>query len=207
MKAHLEWEASQEEEWKTFEGVEISSHGRIVRRSQNTHAYTPSVASHGYRPVSVNKKNYLMHCLVMRIFGQPRPDENCTIDHINRDRGDNRIENLRWATKTEQAQNRKKPRSDSTLNCPMEYRRLGQSTWNIASSRRELSVQLGISYWSITAVVNGQRGSVNGYEIRKQVLHLEGELWEEVSGVLVSNLGRLQTNRRPPYFPNPHPRT
>jgi hypothetical protein len=36
----------------------------------------------------------------------PNPEGKLTIDHINRDRADDRVDNLRWATHAEQTQNR-----------------------------------------------------------------------------------------------------
>lgn len=49
-------------------------------------------------------KTYSIHRLVAQAF-IPNPENKPTVDHINRDRLDNRVENLRWATYTEQRGN------------------------------------------------------------------------------------------------------
>lgn len=54
--------------------------------------------------------NMLFHRLVAEAFpdivGTVSSDQSMTVDHINRNRRDNRAVNLRWATKSEQAFNR-----------------------------------------------------------------------------------------------------
>ena len=58
----------------------------------------------GYRIIMRDKKNYLVHRLIAETF-IPNPEGKPTVDHINRDVEDNRIENLRWATFKEQSNN------------------------------------------------------------------------------------------------------
>ena len=58
----------------------------------------------GYIHIIIDGKNYYVHRLVAEAF-IPNPDGKPTVDHINRDRADNRVENLRWATHKEQNEN------------------------------------------------------------------------------------------------------
>ena len=92
------------EEWKLIDGHGVSSHGR-VHGSRWKHRYTPKPS-----PLNGYSKAFgqYVHVLVMAAFGPPKPSEEHTIDHINRCKHDNRIENLRWATKIEQNANQKK---------------------------------------------------------------------------------------------------
>jgi len=46
-----------------------------------------------------------MHQLVMECWGKPRPSEKYIIDHIDGDKTNNHIENLRWATRKENVEN------------------------------------------------------------------------------------------------------
>lgn len=110
-------------EWKLLPSnplYEISSCGKIRQKTRmvfNRGRYYPKkggdVKIHtdedGYlyvvlaeRGVSVRK---FVHRLVAEAFIGPCPEEK-TVDHINRKRGDNRLENLRYATVSEQNKNR-----------------------------------------------------------------------------------------------------
>jgi hypothetical protein len=60
--------------------------------------------SNGYCRIKFKKKIYLIHRLVWVWHGN-RLEKNMEIDHINRDRADNRIENLRQVTRAVNLEN------------------------------------------------------------------------------------------------------
>lgn len=90
------------ETWKKIEGFEnysVSTFGRIrndktgtIRKLQN---YT-----NGYFSVRINGKNLLVHRLVAKAFVE-NPERKPVVDHLNGNRKDNRVENLRWVTTAE----------------------------------------------------------------------------------------------------------
>jgi hypothetical protein len=100
-----------EEEWRVipdFPDYEVSNVGN-VRRSKNNHLFSPSLDSYGYRQVIIrrDKQPYCrkVYRLVLEAFS-PNIDSKPQIDHINRIRTDDRLENLRWVTSSENCRNR-----------------------------------------------------------------------------------------------------
>lgn len=110
-------DAFEFEEWRPVVGYEgwyeVSSFGRVKRIAPGYRGVRPKVlAQHtekriGYRTVSlcVNAKpvKIRVHVLVARAF-LPNPDSKRTVNHKNGIRTDNRVENLEWATDSENQQ-------------------------------------------------------------------------------------------------------
>lgn len=101
------------EEWRVapgFPDYEVSSLGRVRRVTEGGPNTWPGRIlvcrrdTHGYRFSQTGKrettKRFWVHLLVAEAFHGPRP-EGMVADHINRDRGDNRAENLRWVTRSQ----------------------------------------------------------------------------------------------------------
>ena len=72
----------------------------------------------GYIRCTYKNKSLYLHDLIMRRI-EDKPGENYSVDHINKDKLDNRRENLRWATQSEQNSNRdKKNRKHNARDLP-----------------------------------------------------------------------------------------
>jgi hypothetical protein len=92
--------------------------------------FIPSINGGYYKIRNFGVKK-LLHQVVMECFGQPKPGEKYQIDHINRNKLDNRIENLRWVTPSENCMNK-------TNNLP-EGERYGEvdiTSYNTAKMQR-----------------------------------------------------------------------
>lgn len=107
------------EEWRRchypYIRYEVSNYGNVrhARTKQLLIFQLPKAPSHSkgwkpYKMVSIRVKNKIMHPLVHRLVAfafNPLPDdslfEKYQVDHIDGDKMNNRVENLRWVTASE----------------------------------------------------------------------------------------------------------
>jgi hypothetical protein len=86
----------------------VGADGRILVPSNTpskAHLTKGYLNDRGYYRIGLKKKGYQVHRLVAETF-LPNPKHYKTVDHINRNKLDNRVENLRWASHKMQADNR-----------------------------------------------------------------------------------------------------
>jgi hypothetical protein len=94
------------EEWRDvvdYPGYKVSSFGNVIGKFGRQ--LKPWDNCRGYHSVWIcnerGKRKITVHKIVAMTF-LPNPENKPTIDHLNRNRKDNRVENLNWATHSEQ---------------------------------------------------------------------------------------------------------
>lgn len=139
--------------WKDIKGYEgeyqISNLGRVktlkkqIGRKEAEKIMKPSTTYQGYSRITLIKdkkpKMYAVHRLVAEAF-IPNTENKPIVDHINGERGDNRVENLRWTTFSENSKN-------SFLIRTKRYNSIGvaDNQGNVFNSYREAGRFWGIS--------------------------------------------------------------
>jgi len=101
------------EEWKEvvgFPGYEVSTMGRF--RSKTSGKYLSGTLAHnGYQHIGLftgGKQVWkLCHRLVAETFLEVPSKEHCVVNHRNKQRNDNRLSNLEWATRSWNAKHSK----------------------------------------------------------------------------------------------------
>lgn len=84
---------------------------RISKSNVSAGSEAGSINQEGYLKISIDGKNYLTHRIAWFLHYQEMP--SLQIDHINGSRTDNRIENLRQATNSQNQRNQRKPKSNN----------------------------------------------------------------------------------------------
>jgi hypothetical protein len=100
-----------------IESYEVSNLGNVRRKKKNGgHVKIKgSVTNRGYKYFQLSRdgkrKNFLFHCLVAKVFIGERPD-GLVIDHIDRDKLNNNVSNLRYITQQENCCNQRRYNED-----------------------------------------------------------------------------------------------
>ena len=115
------------EEWRLDGRFKVSSMGRArIQKSHNKRPDDPDSWHPIFTPRPVGSSPYarlgksLFHAMVANAFLRKPEGQSLTIDHINQDRSDNRVSNLRWATKKQQIENRTVVKKASCLSTPVK---------------------------------------------------------------------------------------
>lgn len=140
---------------KKFDKSLVSNMGRVNHNYQISYGYT---GRSGYKIKSINKIEYKVHYLICLAFHGKPPSSEHTADHINNIVDDNRCQNLRWATKSEQNKNKTNHRKICAF-----YANTGKyfKTWDTqAEAAKELNYK---SYTGISEVCSGKKKICGGF--------------------------------------------
>ena len=172
---------------KTTTKAQVSSFGRF--KSSFGVVSTPKPMKSGYVSVRINRKQHKIHRLMAIAFALPKRDDQDTVDHIDGNPSNNRLENLRWANMSEQikhsyATNKNRASNAPKLSKPVEGRVLGGEAWVPYASSMEAARSLRLAQGHISACCRAERKQTGGYEFRygeaNEVALLEGEVWMDV---------------------------
>lgn len=160
---------------KGYEGIyeinelgKVRSADRIVNsKDERTMHYKgkelkQSIDQGGYAIITLYKngvaKTFRVHRLVAETF-LPNPDNLPQIHHLNHDRKDNRIQNLAWATITEQRDEHWRAAKGTKL------RVVGHGIDKIFISAKAVQRELGIADTNALMVAKGKYKQIKGYKI------------------------------------------
>ena len=88
----------------------------IIRKKSNKRVLKESLNYYGYLVCALNSKPYLKHRLIaLQFLPNPDPINNDVIDHINRNRTDNHLNNLRWTTYSDNSRNKSSNKGVQTV--------------------------------------------------------------------------------------------
>jgi len=114
-----------------FPRYRIYKNGDVIREYKNgkERLLKHRLGNHGYYLVSLyngcKQKVFLIHRLIALLFIPNHDLNNTTVDHVNRIRTDNRIENLRWLGRD--GQNLNKELKDTNTGYAFIYKRKSKS--------------------------------------------------------------------------------
>ena len=86
-----------------FENYSISNLGNVVNNISK-YILNPSIAGDGYYQIRINNKNKKIHRLVAIAFISNLTNSKM-VDHINENKLDNSVVNLRWCTRSQNSMN------------------------------------------------------------------------------------------------------
>ena len=100
-----------------------------------------SIDNKGYRVIVINKVNYKAHRLIWLYHTGRWPNDQ--IDHINRDKDDNRIENLRECSTHENCQNRRKQSNNTSGHTGVSWMK-SSNKWRVEIHINSKKIYLGL---------------------------------------------------------------
>ena len=155
-----------------FENYSVSNFGNVKNNTKNKLLKLSN--SDGYKVCRLNGKFLRVHRLVGLGF-VPNPDNKPCIDHIDNNRENNNVENLRWATSSENRYN-----SSIQSNNKSGYKGIN---W----SKRE-------NRWRTTICENGKRLHLGYFKTLEKAINARREKANELFGEFTNQCEKQEIN-------------
>lgn len=182
-------------EWKEtiYRNDIIISNTGIIKNKKTGHIYK-SYITNGYHSFS-SVKNKSLHRLLAEHF-IPNPNNHNTVNHINEDKLDNRIENLEWVSQKQNI-NKFQHNNDKTLKFKIvDMYSLNNEYIKSFNNITDAAKELGLNRSAISKNCNGQNKSCNRhiFKFRIEEDHSVEDDMKEINdypNYLISNNGKI----------------
>ena len=156
--------------WKQIEGYDkysVSDTGLIMNTKKGK-LLKPKNTYDGYYEVRLYSKTHDKHIRVHRLVALafiPNPDGLETVDHINGDKKDNRVENLRWLSSRDNLKHFWEEQATEKQKEKMAHRKPIKCLENgvVYKSIAQAAEQLGLNRASLVGALSKKRNSLLGY--------------------------------------------
>jgi hypothetical protein len=180
---------------------------QIKKSRQNTQGYLRISLVNDLVENGIYKVNVVtVHKIVILNYIGEAPSNKHTIDHINGNKIDNTLNNLRWATPKEQAINRNQAKTTKQLgNSNVSILQYDMNNNFIKQFKNALEVtqQLGINKTNLSSNCLGKAKSAGGFIFKykyKDEIQYEDEIWKDFTfnnkQIQVSTYGRVKSNNK-----------
>ena len=191
---------------------QVSSYGRIC--NPRGHISEGHLHPSGYKVANLNKSQWKVHRLVKMSFDGPPPHKDMwQVHHRDRNRANNRLDNLEYVSAAQNlAYSWEQPSRGSCaqkLSKPVMWRPIRDELWTESPSIKTAAEQLRLHPNTVSRCCR-QNTSAKGYEFQFNIVEVPemcDEEWRQaldpatgafIQGRLVSSLGRLALQNRPP---------
>ena len=189
------------EQWRAIPGWQIYEASNLgnVRRTKTGRVMKHATRASGYKTLCLyadgKRKTHSVHRLIAAAH-LPDWDPTLTVDHINsKERGDNRLVNLRMATQKQQAANRDHSNNGKGNSRPIQQLDMQGQLVAVFESTAAAGRALQAAQANIVNCANGKRGSAGGYQwVWVPHPDLPGEQWRQDAATQwwVSNMSRVR---------------